>query len=105
MLSVQSFYFSDSYKRFGQRIKKNTPEFTSKVSEVSCNLLNKHGYHSILFIQKENYKFFKHIPYKDIIFFDESDFADLPKDFYSASKLVSIQKLNEPFIHFDLDLF
>ena len=104
MLAVQSLFYSESYKRFGD-IKKNTPEYSAKFSEISCKLLNSHGYTTILFIQEEYYSLFKHIPYKQIIFFDKDEFKYLPKDFWSASKLICIEKLNEPFIHFDLDLF
>jgi hypothetical protein len=104
MLAVQSLFFSESYRRFNNS-KKNTPEYSTKFSEISCKLLNSHGYTTTLFIQEKYYSLFKHIPYKQIFFFDNDEFEFLPKDFWSASKLICLAKLNEPFIHFDLDLF
>jgi hypothetical protein len=107
MLAIQSYHFFDFDKiQFTSgNFKKNTPEISVKFAEISCPLLNKHGYETILYTSSKYIDLFKHIKYKEIILLDEEYLNRFPNDFWSIAKLISIRNINQPFIHCDLDLF
>lgn len=103
MLAVQSYHFFD-FDRLNN-FQKNIPDNAIKFAEISCPLLNKHGYETILYTSSKHIDLFRHIGYKEIILLDEEYLKLFPNDFWSIAKLISIRSIREPFIHCDLDLF
>jgi hypothetical protein len=105
MLAVQSYHFFDFDKLTRCNNSKNTPTSTVKFAEISCPLLNKNNYDTILYTSAKHIDQFRHIKYKDIILIDEEYLDSFPNDFWSVIKLIAIKDINQPFIHCDMDLF
>jgi hypothetical protein len=103
MLAIQSYHFFD-FDRLNNS-QKNIPDNAIKFAEISCPLLNKHGYETILYTSSKYIDLFRHIGYKEIILLDEEYLKLFPNDFWSIAKLISIKNIRQPFIHCDLDLF
>lgn len=79
-----------------------TPELFAKISN---KLIQKHGYETELYVDKYNYHKFKDISYNNIVILDNKEIEELPSNVWSAGKLLTFSKINEPFFHLDMDLF
>lgn len=80
-------------------------EISAKLANLSNKFLQKHKYVTKLFVDKESINFFRKIPYDSIEIIDKDFIKTLPKDFWAGGKFYSCIKTNEPYVHFDLDLF
>jgi hypothetical protein len=78
------------------------PELFAKISN---KLIQKHGYETELYVDKHNYHIFKNISYNNIVILDDKEIQELPSNVWSAGKLLTFSKINEPFFHLDMDLF
>jgi hypothetical protein len=75
-------------------------------ANISCKLCKKHNYTVVLYTSKNLQKFFKHIPYDDIILIEDDEYLDIIKyNFWSGTKLVACNKHKNPYLHLDTDLF
>jgi hypothetical protein len=101
MLAIHSFFKNTSDLRIRSDI-----ELTARQANLSYKFLKKHKFTTILYTDKSCIGYFKHIPYDNIITLDISDLKpNIPKYYWSASKLISCSVTNEPYFHIDTDLF
>ncbi len=97
MLIVQSFWPGVKHKDNIDKVIKH--------ATLSHKFIRKHNFRSLLYTHKDLAFKFEHIPYDEVRDFDEKDFKDIYKPFWSAGKLIAASKVNEPFYHVDFDLF
>ncbi len=99
MIAIHSFFKNTSDIR-------SDIELTARQANLSCKFLKKHKFTTILYTDKSCVGYFKHIPYDSIITLDIANIKpNIPKDCWSASKLISCSVTNEPYFHIDTDLF
>lgn len=65
----------------------------------------KQGFETVFFGDERTLKNFKEIEFDDTCKISSELYKELPKNFWSASKLISLSLMNEPCIHIDNDLF
>jgi len=70
---------------------------------LSNHLAQKHGYKTVLYIDKKNKKDFIDIPYSEIIEFDDNILEKLPPAVWSAGKILAASIETRPFLHIDFD--
>jgi hypothetical protein len=83
----------------------NPVEKTLDMAFISNYLARKHGYTTVLYVNKENKTNFKDIPYSEVIEMDENILQQLPTTVWSAGKILAASMEKRPFIHVDFDLF
>lgn len=63
------------------------------------------GFKTVLYTDKTGFELLKHIPYDEIILFDENLISQFPKKVWSAGKILAFSLEKRPFIHIDFDFF
>lgn len=76
-----------------------------KITALSNFFARKQGFETIFYGNDESIKNFKNINFDYIQEFQDKSYNNLPKCFWSASKLIALSLMNEPCIHIDNDLF
>ena len=99
MIGIHSFFKTTTGVRGNETL-------TAKQANISCKFLKKHNFTTVLYTDNSSIKYFKHIPYDNIIILDiPSIKPNIPKDCWSVCKLISCSVTNEPYFHIDMDLF
>jgi hypothetical protein len=75
-----------------------------KMAAVSNFLAQKHGYETILFVDKKSRLYFENIQYNNIFCLEEQITENIPKSIWSLGKLLAMSQMKEPFIHIDFDI-
>jgi hypothetical protein len=81
------------------------PSLSIKLAKISNYLAKKHGYTTELYADKYHYEKLKNIPYDNIIIIENKELERLPLNVWSAGKILTFSKINEPFLHLDMDVF
>jgi len=76
-----------------------------ELAKISNFLIQAKGFETVLFADKGSIEHFKSVPYNEIHEIKDYEMENIPKSLWSMSKLVSMSKMNEPFLHVDFDLF
>jgi hypothetical protein len=63
------------------------------------------GFKTVLYTDKTGFELLKHIPYDEIILFDDNLISQFPKKVWSAGKILAFSLEKRPFIHIDFDFF
>jgi len=83
------------------KFKKDMPDLN--LAKVSNFLIQKHGFQTIFFGDADSLKFFKDVPFNEVHEIKKEEIENIPKCIWSMSKFIAISKMNEPFLHVDLD--
>jgi len=76
-----------------------------QITALANYFAQKQGFETIFCGDEKALKIFKKINFNDTYQLPVKTLKDFPKCFWSASKLLSLQSINEPCIHIDNDLF
>ena len=90
--------------------KQSELDLIKAQAELSCKFLKKHGFTTVLYTtQSLKDRLFIDCKYDQILSFTEKEehlirrYSEL--DFWASPKLFACKSINEPYVHFDIDLF
>ena len=76
---------------------------TLEMALLSNHLAQKQKFKTVLYIDKKNKELFSHIPYSEVIEFDDKILKKFPPIVWSAGKLLAASLETRPFLHVDFD--
>ncbi|MEY4342215.1 MAG: hypothetical protein RL736_5 [Pseudomonadota bacterium] len=75
-----------------------------ELAALSNHFAKKHGYTTHFFGDPKSIDIIKNVEYDHITELSQSELDKIPKCLWSLSKFLSLQSINEPFLHLDIDL-
>lgn len=85
------------------------PEYVSKswaqLAALSNYFFKKHGFETVFFGDEESLKEFKNIEYTHFEKIEKNEINQFPQCLWSMGKLVALNKISEPCLHVDMDIF
>lgn len=83
----------------------NWEQINLNMVRLSFYFAKKHGYETVLYVDKKNEYLFKSIPYDEVIILDQDILDSFPERIWSLGKILTFSLVEEPFCHIDFDLF